>query len=156
MPAAPASAQVACTAGPLAAVDTDLLILPWYQDEPPSAVAGLDAATGGELSRALASKEFQAKAFELFVTPIGDRSWRARRVLIVGGGSGERDGDLLRKLAAAGGLAARSRHIARAAFAVRGRGDNAELAQATAEGLTLAEFYGGCYKTGEPQPASRK
>src|SRR5947208_1633700 len=55
MPSAPASAQVACTGGPLAAVDTDLLILPWYQDEPPSAVAGLDAATAGELSRALAS-----------------------------------------------------------------------------------------------------
>ena len=98
MPSAPASAQVGCTGGPLAAVDTDLLILPWYQDEPPSAVAGLDAATGGELSRALASKEFQAKAFELFVTPIGDKSWRARRVMIVGGGTGERDSDLLRKV----------------------------------------------------------
>jgi len=154
MPSAPAPAQVACGGGPLSAVDTDLLILPWYQDEPPSAVAGLDAATGGELSRALASKEFQAKPFELFVTPIGDRSWRARRVMVIGGGAGERDSDLVRKLAAAGGLAARSRHVARAAFAVRGRGDHAELAQAATEGLTLSEFYGGSYKTGEPQPVA--
>jgi leucyl aminopeptidase len=35
---------------------------------------------------------------------------------------------------------------------LRGRGDAAELAQAVAEGLTLAEFNGGTYKTVEPAP----
>src|SRR5262245_9263128 len=74
MPSAPASSPVACIGGSLASVDTDLLIVPWYQDEPSSAVSGIDAATDGELARALASKEFQGKAFELFVTPIGDRA----------------------------------------------------------------------------------
>jgi leucyl aminopeptidase len=137
----------------LPAVETDLLMVPWFQDEPPSAVAGLDAATGGEFTRAIASKEFQSKAFELFVTPIVDRGWRARRVMVVGGGSAERNTDLLRRLAAAAGLAASSRHAARAAFAVRGCGDVVQLAQAITEGLTLAEFYAGSYKTGEAQPA---
>ena len=72
MPSASTSVSVACTAGPLAAVDTDVLIVPWFQDEAVSAVAGLDAATDGEIARALDSKEFQGRAFDLFVTPITD------------------------------------------------------------------------------------
>jgi len=154
MRSASASASVVCASGPLAAIDTDFLIVPWFSDETAQAVAGLDAATGGEIGRAIASKEFQAKAFELFVTPVTDRDWRARRVALIGSGPGERGPELIRKLATAGGLNARNRHVARAAFAVRGTGASAELAQAVAEGLTLAEFYGGTYKTGEPAPAA--
>jgi leucyl aminopeptidase len=153
MPSASTSMPVACIGGPLAAVDTDLLIVPWFQDEAVSAVAGLDAATGGEIGRALDSKEFQGKAFDLFVTPITDSAWRARRVALVGGGSGERSSELIRKLAAAAGLAARNRRVTRAAFTVRGNGSPAELAQAVSEGMTLSEFYGGTYKTSEPAPA---
>jgi leucyl aminopeptidase len=137
----------------LAALDTDLLILPWFQDDALSAVPGLDSATGGEIARALASKEFQAKPFDQFLTPIADKSWKARRVTLIGGGAAERGSDLVRKLAAAAGLAARGRRVARAAFVVRGEGDVGELAQAVAEGVTLAEFYGGSYKTGDPPPA---
>jgi len=37
---------------------------------------------------------------------------------------------------------------------VRGQDAAAELAQAAAEGLTLAEFYGGSYKTTDPAPAA--
>ena len=47
-----------------------------------------------------------------------------------------------------GGLAARQRRVARAAFVVRGQGDAADLAQAVAEGLTLAEFDGGQLQDG--------
>src|SRR6267154_2230139 len=73
MPSAPASSPVVCIGGALTAIDTDLLILPWFQDDAASAVAGVDVATGGEVARALASKEFQAKPFDLFVTPIADK-----------------------------------------------------------------------------------
>ncbi|HKB13582.1 MAG TPA: leucyl aminopeptidase [Vicinamibacterales bacterium] len=152
MPSLSASTSVVCTGGPLSAVDTDLLIVPWFQDEPVSAVAGVDAATGGEIGRAIDSKEFQGKAYDLFFTPITDSAWRARRIALIGGGSGDRSSDLIRKLAITAGLAARSRHIGRAAFTVRGNGSPAEVSQAVAEGLTLAEFYGGTYKTGEPPP----
>src|SRR3954471_5040535 len=152
MPSASTSSPVACSGGPLTAVDTDLLIVPWFQDEPSSAVAGADAASGGELALALQSNEFQAKPFELFVTPIADRSWKARRIALIGGGAIERGTDLIRKLATAAGLAARSKRVARAAFVVRGAGDPDALAQAIAEGLTLSEFYGGTYKTGDPPP----
>src|SRR5690348_15907759 len=111
MPSAQASSAVACSGGPLAALDTDLLILPWFQDEPASAVVGVDAATGGELGRAVASKEFQGKLFELFVTPIVDRGWKPKRVALVGGGSAERGPDILRRLAAAAALAARGKRV---------------------------------------------
>src|SRR4051794_1747115 len=154
MPSAQASRSLSCTAAPLSAVDTDLLIVPWFQDEPASAVAGLDAATGGEAARALSAKEFQGKPFDLFYAPIADRGWHARRVVLVGGGAGERGTDLLRKLATAAGLSARAKRIARAAFLLRGHGDPAALAQAVAEGLTLSEFYAGTYKTGDPPPAA--
>jgi len=145
---------MACTGGPLSAVDADLLIVPWFKDEAASALPALDAATGGELGRALASKEFQAKPYELFLAAITDTSWRARRIAVIGGGVGERGSDLVRRLATAAGLAAGQRHVPRAAFIVRGQGDAADLAQAVAEGLTLAEFYGGGYKTDDPPPAA--
>jgi leucyl aminopeptidase len=143
-----------CASGPLSAIDADLLMVPWFQDEAAGTLAALDAATGGELGRALTSKEFQVKPYELFFAPIIDKGWRARRVAVIGGGAGERGSDLVRKLATAAGLAARQRHVPRVAFVVRGQGDAADLAQAVAEGLTLAEFYGGSYKTDEPPPAA--
>src|SRR5947209_1512669 len=141
---------IACLAGPWSSVETDLVIVPWFEDESPSAVAGLDDATGGEIARALSSKEFQAKAFDIFLAPVVDRDWQARRIALIGAGRRtESASELIRKLAAAAALAARQRHVARVAFAVRGNGPLPELAQAAAEGLTLAEFDGGSYKTQE-------
>jgi len=142
-----------CTGGSLSAIDADLLIVPWFEDDAPGA-AGVDAASGGEVARALSSKEFQAKPYEMFLAPVSDRSWRAPRLALIGGGTGERGSALIRKLATAAGLVARQRRVARAAFAVRGTGDVRELAQAVAEGLTLAEFYAGTYKTADPPPAA--
>jgi leucyl aminopeptidase len=141
-----------CSGGPLSAIDADLLIVPWFQGETVEAVPELDAATGGELGRALTSKEFSARPFELFWAAL--TGWRARRVAVIGGGGSERGTEMVRKLATAGALAARQRRVSRAAFAVRGHGIAADLAQAVAEGLTLAEFHGGSYKTDDPPPAA--
>ena len=144
---------IACTTEPLASVDADLVIVPWFEGESPAAVAGLDEATGGEIGRALASKECQSKPYEQFTTGVIDRAWRPRRITLIGGGSGEIAGpEQLRRLAAAGGLAARQKRVERVAVLGRGQGDPAELAKAIAEGLTLAEFDAGSYKTGEPAP----
>jgi leucyl aminopeptidase len=149
-----ASTPITCTNGPLPGIETDLMIIPWFESEPSTAVQGLDAATDGEVGRAVATREFQGKLFDCFFAPVTDRSWRARRVALVGGGRrGSADGDLIRKLATAGGLMARQKRATKAAFAIRGTGNPAELAQACAEGLTLAEFHGGSYKTAEPAPA---
>jgi leucyl aminopeptidase len=145
------------TGGPLAAVDTDLIVAPWFEDDPDGAVPGLDAATGGEIARAIASKEFAARPFDLFLAPVTRGDWRARRVALIGGGrAGEFGTEIVRKLAAAAGLAARQRRVERVAFVLRtgmaSAGEVAAQAQAIAEGLTLAEFNVGSHKTDEPAP----
>src|SRR5205823_2203427 len=146
MPSTTTAAQIACVSSPLSAIDTDLLVVPWFEGEAPSAVDGLDAATGGDIARALASKEFTGKLFELFATLLTDRSWLARRVVLAGAGpSAEYRTEVARQLAAAAGISVRNRHVARVGFVARGRGDVADLAQAVAEGLTLSEFNVGIY-----------
>jgi leucyl aminopeptidase len=142
-----------------AAVETDLIIVPWFEGARPADLPGLDAATGGELASALDRGEFGGTRYELFVTPIADRSWKAHRVALVGAGpAAEYSAFVARRLAMAAGAAARQRRMARVAFLVRpdGAGDEpAHVVQAVAEGLTLSEFSGGAYKTGEvlPPPA---
>jgi leucyl aminopeptidase len=119
---------IACSDAALPSVDVDLLVLPWFEEDAPASVPGLDQATAGELTRALASKEFTGRLFDQFVTPVVDRAWRARRLALVGSGPVNGfDAGLVRKLAAAAALAARH--------------------------LTLAEFSGGSYKTSDPAPA---
>jgi leucyl aminopeptidase len=154
MAVASSPTPISCAGGPFAALETDLVLVPWFEDDGPPAVAGLDEATGGEITRALTTREFQAKPFDLFLAPVADKSWRARRVGLIGGGKrADGSSEVIRKLALAGGLAARQRRVPRVAFVPRGQGSAADLAQATAEGLTLAEFYGGSYKTTDPPPA---
>jgi leucyl aminopeptidase len=149
------SATIACAFGPPSAADVDLILIPWYDDDGPSAVASLDAATGDEISRALSTREFQAKPFEQFFAASADARWRTRRVALLGAGRRAESGtDIVRKLATAAGLAGRQRRLARVGFMVRANGDLAELTQAAAEGLTLAEFYAGSYKTTDPAPAA--
>src|SRR5262245_46279702 len=143
MPVTTSDSEIACISGPVSGIDTDFCIVPWFVDEPPSAIPGLDAATAGEIGRALASNEFTGKLFDQCLTPIVDRTWRAGRLLLIGAGpAAEFGGETARKVATAGGLAARTKRAARAAFVMRGKGDVQQLAQAVAEGLTLSEFNG--------------
>jgi leucyl aminopeptidase len=150
MPSVLMSSPIGCVGGSLDAVDVDLLVIPWFEDDAPDAVPGLDAATAGELARALARREFRGCPYELFVTPVVDRKWRTRRIAVVGGGNRADGGsDRLRRLASMAGLAARQRRELSLGFVLRGPSDLPLVAQAVAEGLTLAEFNGGTYKTGE-------
>jgi leucyl aminopeptidase len=152
------SPAIGCSGAPLATIDSDLLIVPWFEGEGPSAVAAVDLATGGEIARALASGEFAAHPYDLFVATVIDRAWRARRIALIGAGAtGGFSSDLVRKLASSAGAAVRQRRAARAAFVLRGDSQPSdalpEFAQAVAEGLTLSEFNVGSYKTTEPAPA---
>ena len=148
------STPIGCVCDPLDAVDVDFLVIPWFEGETPDAVAGLDAATAGEFTRALSRKEFRASPYEQFVTLVVEKQWRARRVALLGAGRADGGSDRLRRLATMAGLSARQKRESSLAFVVRGDGDRAALAQAAAEGLTLAEFNGGSYKTNEPPAAS--
>ena len=151
------SQVIACTAAPLRTIEADILAVPWFEGETAAAVADLDAASGGEIGRAIASKEFVARAYDIFVTPVIDGSWRARRVALIGAGPRvEFNSDLARRLAVVAGLNARQRRAERAAFVLSsdavGAKEAAEFGQAVAEGLTLSEFDAGTYKTADPAP----
>ena len=157
MPSATTSSVIACSGAPLNSVESDFLAVPWFEGETPSAVPALDEASGGEIGRAIASKEFAARPYEMFVTPVSDRGWRARRIALIGAGPRADFGtDLARRLAAAVGVNARQRRSERVAFVLRGdvvaSSDVALFAQAAAEGLTLSEFNAATYKTADPTP----
>jgi leucyl aminopeptidase len=155
-------APIALLTASLPEIDVELLVLPWFSTETPAKFADLDQATGHEIARALASGEFTAKPFELFITPIADPRWKARRVMLIGAGMvTEFEIDTARKLAAAAGYASRQRRAASLGFVLRsglpdasGDVDVAGFVQGLAEGLTLAEFSGASYKTADASPAS--
>ena len=139
---------------PLPVADADVIVLPWFEDDTAASVAGVDAATGGELQRALSTKELSGRLYEIFFAALSDAAWKSRRVAFVGAGkSSEFTGELARKVAAAAGLAMKQRRVARVAFVVRaGKADDAEVSQAVAEGLTLSEFNAATYKTSDAPP----
>jgi leucyl aminopeptidase len=132
-------------------VDTDLLVIPAFEGEPlAESLPGLDAATGGEIARALAAGEIRGKIFEFFLTPAFEGRWKAVRVAVAGAGkAGEFTTERLRKLASAAALTARSRRVPRLAFVLRGQYVGTEGVQAAAEGLILAAFSVDQYKSGE-------
>jgi leucyl aminopeptidase len=109
------------------------------------------------MQRAVTAKEFEGRLYELMLNAVVDRSWTARRVMLVGAGRlADFTGDLARKVATSAGLGVKQRRVGRAAF-VLPQGVPAslsaqELAQAVIEGLTLSEFNAGSYKTADVPP----
>jgi leucyl aminopeptidase len=161
MPPAVSSAPVLLSTAPVSTIDVDLLVVPWFESDGPAALPGVDQATGGELARALAVSEFRASPFDLLITPVSDRSWKPRRIAYIGAGRiGSFETGLARRIATAAALAARQRRVVHLGYLLRpglaaasGEVDDAGYLQAVTEGLTLAEFNGATYKTGEPPPA---
>jgi leucyl aminopeptidase len=132
-------------------VDTDLLIVPAFDGESVAdGLVFLDAATGGEVTRATASGEMKGRLYEIFVTPASGAGWTPGRVALVGAGkAADFTTERLRKVATAGALMARGRRIPRVAFLARGPIPGRDAVQAIAEGLVLAGFSVDQYKTGE-------
>ena len=144
----------------LSSAAVDLLVVPWFEDERADAVPGLDAASGSELSRVLATGEFTGRLFDTFLTPITGGAWTPRRLMLVGAGQAAAfDPDRARKVAAASSYAVRARRVPRVGVVLRcglasaaGDIDVAGYGQAVAEGLTLGEFVIGHYKSTDPEP----
>ena len=133
--------------------DTDLVIVAAFEGNLSGLVAEWTTPTGGEVERAVASKEVSGKLFEIFLTPLTDREHRARRLAVVGLGRPEDfTVDCARRAATAVGLHARQKKVARVAFRATGALASGDAIQAIAEGLTLAEFDAGRYKTAGYEP----
>ena len=127
-------------------IDCDLLVIPVHEGDDFSDLAGLDAATGGEVSRARASREFRPKPNDLFITRVEDPRWRSARVALVGVGATRDDTAVrLRTAASTAARAARRRRSQRVAFFLRR--DAAGVGQAVTEGLLLGNFDDRLFKT---------
>ncbi len=134
-------------AGDPRSVDTDLVIVAAFEAQT-SPLAVWTSATNSEIDRAIASKEFSGKLYEAFFTPLVGSGVRAARLAVIGlGQQGNFTVDRARRVASAIGHMARQKKIARIAFSADGPLDSSEMIQALAEGLTLAEFEAGRYKT---------
>ncbi|HEY3381559.1 MAG TPA: leucyl aminopeptidase [Vicinamibacterales bacterium] len=151
---------LAASTAALDQLDVDWVAMPLFEGELPAAVAQVDDATRGELGRALTSGEFKGKRYELFVLPVVEGAFRARRLVLVGGGAAaEYRPDVARRLATVVGLRARERRAGRVAFVLRmpdggvSAPPDTVWIQAVSEGLTLAEHDSAQYKSiQEPQP----
>jgi leucyl aminopeptidase len=138
--------------GPASDSSGELLVVPVFEEDDLRDFPGLDAATGGEVARARERGEFRGKPYEFFFTPAGRDGWRVPRILLVGlGPRVEFSTERLRRAAIAAGIAARQRRIGRLSLAQRAYDsiDGATAAQVMTEGIVLANFNGGSYKTGE-------
>jgi leucyl aminopeptidase len=143
---------VTLSTAPASQGNSELLVIPVFEQDDLGDVAGVDAATSGEVSRARTSGEFRGKLYELFFTPAGRDGWNVRRVVLVGAGpQNEFTTERLRRIATAAGIAARQRRISRVALLCRAHEhiDVPLAAQALAEGIVLANYNGGSYKTGD-------
>jgi leucyl aminopeptidase len=126
----------------------ELLVIPVFDGDLLDDLPGLEAASGGHVRRAIEVREFQARPYEIFVTPLS--GWKSARVALVGAGKrADFDTERLRRVATAAALGARQRRVARLALLIRGGLPAAAAVQATAEGLGLARFNIDRYKGGE-------
>jgi leucyl aminopeptidase len=132
-------------------IETDLLVIPVFDDDTLGDEPDLNDASGGEIDAARARGEFKSKPFELFVTPV--RGWKAPRIALIGlGPRKEMSPDRLRRVAATAVLAGRQRGLRRIAILHRSdSGVAAELAaQVLAEGAILGNYDGASYRTIDP------
>jgi leucyl aminopeptidase len=144
---------------PIAQVDTDLLVIPLFEADDLADVPGLDAATAGDVSRAVGNHEFTGKAFDVYLASV-PHHWKLRRVALVGaGGRAAYDVEVARRVAATGVLAARQRRVGRVAVLFRGIGAESEPARSTsrllqgvAEGIVLAQHETGRHKSSASEP----
>ena len=115
-------------------LEVDLLFVPVFQsDDELTDLAGLDAASAGEIGRARAAGEFRGKAYESFISPIRE-GYRARRIALVGAGErAEWDAERMKRVAAACGHVARVCRVESLGFVVRDSTQPLRVAQAAAE-----------------------
>jgi leucyl aminopeptidase len=129
-------------------IQVDMLFVPVFEDDDRlDDLPGLDAATGGDISRARESREFRGRLYELFIARVTGSDYQAVRVALVGAGRREdADAERLRRVAAACSYTARLRSMRSVAFVVRTGLDPIRTAQIGADGLSAAEFDSGTYK----------
>src|SRR5919109_3984848 len=81
------SPAITLTSQPSADLQSDLLVIPVFTDDDFSDEGALDAASGGEVSRARARGELTGKPYEVLAVASSFSNWKTPRVMLVGAGS---------------------------------------------------------------------
>ena len=138
------------TSAPVATVSADMVAWPVFEeDDHDRDLAGASAAPAAALAAGRASGEFRGRPYEIMHERAAE--WQTRRVLLIGCGKrADFDVERARRVATAAALAARKARAPHLAFVVPG-GIPAGMAQHITDGLTLASFRNGRYKTGEDE-----
>jgi leucyl aminopeptidase len=137
------------TSTALSTVRADLLAVPVFEEDDRDADLAAESKTlAAALGMARTSGEFRGRPFEMLLERVD--AWQTPRVLLIGCGKrAEFSVERARRVATAAGLAARTHRAPHIAFAIGGAFP-AGLSQHAADGLTLAAFRSGRYKTLDP------
>ena len=133
-------------------LDTELLAVPCFEEDDFADLPVVTEGSAGEVARAQARKEVTGKLYELFLSVLVRDGKTVRLALIGAGPRRDVTTEHLRRVATIAGLAARQRRMTRVAVVHRAGTPvpAAAAVQALAEGLTLANYEGASYKTGDP------
>jgi leucyl aminopeptidase len=145
--------RISVSNAPLPEADVDLIIIPIAEDNAAAVAGRFDGPLGEELRSALERREFGAKANETYVARAG--TWRAARVVFVGGGPrNEINAERVRRMAASAAQVARHQKRGRVAWAdiEPGALPAAARIEMVAEALVLANFDGGVHKSRDRDP----
>jgi leucyl aminopeptidase len=134
----------------------DVLFVPTFGDgDSWTDLPWLEAATGGEVTRARTRGEFSARPFDTFATVVVGGGARAKRIVVIAAGpDADSTSERVRRIGAACGYTARKIGAESFAIVVRGRWNAAWAAQHLADGATSAEFIDGSYKQAPATPAT--
>ncbi len=152
------SMQISLEQRPASKIEADALVTYVFESEKEQgragegAVAELDQAAGGALSKLAASGELTGKMLEFTLIHFAP-GIAAQRIVVVGGGKRDKFGAAeLRRLASAAVRYLKARSIKRIAFLVRESDRTPEAVQALTEGLLLGNFDGDKYRTDRKNP----
>ncbi len=142
--------EITChvSAGPMPEADALVVWVP--SDQLADAVAQYGEATGGGLTAAVASGAFTGKACDVSTFPCTRADWHVTHVVCVGAGpAADVDAERVRRLASVAAHVCRKLRAPRVAWvdAAMGSLSDAQRLDLLAEGLALANFDGGLYKT---------
>ena len=142
--------RISISSAPLAAADTDLIIIPIAQDQAAATLSSVEPAIADDVRSAIERGEFRGEPCEIYVVRTPAQGWRASRVVCVGGGPRrEMAVERFRRMATSAAQVARHQHRARIAWADVEPGVLAASARAEtiAEGIVAANFDNGFHKS---------
>ncbi len=141
--------KVELTRAKLEEVETDVLVVPVFEDEDQTSdsFAALKASTDNLVAEVLQSREFRAKAGDFYLIPRPPKV-KARRLLLCGAGKRQwYDADAIRQFMSTTFAKLRYVNFEKVAVFHRGGADTEAAACAAVEGLVLALYDPEEYKT---------